>query len=74
MGTLLISGVIILPTASAKNLASGFKALVIISGVISFLAFIAGLMLSFAFNIPAGAGIVISNATILIILKVFRRK
>ena len=68
-GTLLISGVIILPAVAAKSLASRFKTLVIISGVVSFAAFIAGLAVSFAFNIPAGAGVILSNAAILISAK-----
>ena len=70
MGTLLISGVIILPAVSARKIASGFRMLVIISGVISFVAFVAGLLLSFVFNIPAGAGVIIANTCILIILRV----
>ena len=70
MGTLLISGVIILPAVSARKIASGFRMLVIISGVISFVAFVAGLLLSFVFNVPAGAGVIIANTLILIILKV----
>ena len=70
MGTLLISGVIILPAVSARKVASGFRMLVIISGVISFVAFVAGLLLSFVFNVPAGAGVIIANTLILIILKV----
>ena len=70
MGTLLISGVIILPAVSARKIASGFRMLVIISGVISFVAFVAGLLLSFVFNVPAGAGVIIANTFILIILKV----
>ena len=70
-GTLLISGVIILPAVSAKIIAKGFRSLVIISGLISFTAFIAGLVVSFAANIPAGAGVILSNAAILIIIKIF---
>ena len=71
-GTLLISGVIILPAVTARNLASRFKTLVIISGVVSFAAFIAGLIISFVFNIPAGAGVILSNTAILITTKIFR--
>lgn len=70
-GTLLISGVIIFPAVTAKNLASRFKTLVIISGVVSFTAFIAGLIISFIFNIPAGTGVILSNTGILILVKVF---
>ncbi|MBQ6435518.1 MAG: metal ABC transporter permease [Synergistaceae bacterium] len=74
MGTLLISGVIILPAVSAKNLASGFKALIIISGVISILAFLAGLIISFIFNIPTGAGIILTNTIILILTRAIKTK
>ena len=72
-GTLLISGVIILPAVSAKIIARGFRSLVIISGVISFAAFISGLIVSFIFNIPAGAGVILSNALILILVKVLKK-
>ena len=69
-GTLLISGVIILPAVSAKIIAHGFRSLVIISGIISLIAFVCGLIASFIFNIPAGAGVILSNALILILVKV----
>lgn len=70
-GTLLISGVIILPTVSARIIARGFRSLVIIAGAVSLVAFIAGLGLSFVVNIPAGAGVIIANAAILIITRIF---
>ena len=69
-GTLLISGVIILPAVSAKIIAHGFRSLVVISGIISLIAFVCGLIASFIFNIPAGAGVILSNALILILVKV----
>ena len=74
MGTLLISSVIILPAVSARNIASGFRLLVILSGIISFIAFILGLMVSFMLNLPAGASVVMVNAVILIIVKGLYRK
>ena len=70
-GTLLISGVIILPAVSAKIVARGFRSLVIISGIVSFVAFISGLVMSFVVNIPAGAGVILSNVAILILMKIF---
>ncbi|MBQ7151171.1 MAG: metal ABC transporter permease [Synergistaceae bacterium] len=73
-GTLLISGVIILPAVTAGSLASGFKSLVILSGLVSLIAFIAGLMISFAFNIPAGAGVIGANTLILILVKILKLK
>lgn len=72
MGTLLISGVIILPAVTARVIASGFKSLVIVSGVISLGAFLGGLVLSFVFNVPAGAGVVAVNTAMLAIAKVMK--
>ena len=69
-GTLLISGVIILPAVTAKIIARGFRSLVIISGTVSIIAFISGLLASFVFDIPAGAGVILANAAILIFVKI----
>ena len=71
MGTLLISGIIILPAVSAKSFAKGFKSLVIFAALISFVAFISGLILSFVFNLPAGASVILSSTIILILVKIF---
>ena len=71
-GTLLISGIIILPAVSAKSLASGFRSLVIISGMISLAGFVLGLVMSFMINIPAGAGVILADTAILILVKVIR--
>ena len=69
-GTLLISGIIILPAVTARRIASGFKSLVILSGIISLTGFIAWLVLSFLVNIPAGAGVILSDTAILILVRV----
>ena len=69
-GTLLISGIIILPAVTARRLASGFRNLVILSGIISLTAFILGLVMSFMINIPAGAGVILVNTAILILVRV----
>ena len=71
MGTLLISGIIILPAVSARSFAKGFKSLVIFAALISFIAFISGLILSFVFNLPAGASVILSSTIILILVKIF---
>ena len=71
MGTLLISGIIILPAVSAKSFAKGFKSLVIFAALISFIAFISGLLISFIFNLPAGASVILSSTIILILVKIF---
>ena len=69
-GTLLISGIIILPAVTARRLASGFRSLVVMSGIVSLVSFVLGLAVSFMINIPAGAGLILSNTVILIIVRV----
>ncbi len=69
-GTLLISGIIILPAVTARRLASGFRNLVVLSGVVSFVGFVLGLGLSFMINVPAGAGVILVNTLILLIVRV----
>ncbi len=71
-GTLLISGIIILPAICARNFNGGFLKLIIISGVIAFLTFIAGIILSLMFNTPSGAAIILVNIILLIIIKIIR--
>lgn len=62
MGALLISGIIIFPALTARRLASGFKKIIVISAVISLLCFFAGIFISFIWNLPAGASVIIANA------------
>ena len=70
MGTLLISGIIILPAVTARRLASGFMSLVILSGITALIAFVLGLVLSFVINLPSGAGVILVNTAILILVRV----
>ena len=58
MGTLLISSLIVFPAIIAKKTTVSFKGLVIISGIISVICFILGMILSFFLNMPTGAAIV----------------
>lgn len=61
MGTLLISSLIIFPAFIAKKLSRSFKGLMFVSMFISIFCFVLGIILSFEFNIPTGAGIVSVN-------------
>lgn len=67
MGTLLISSLIIFPTVIARKFVSSFKHLVILSALFSIFCFILGMILSFLFNIPTGAGIVFIDIITLLI-------
>lgn len=65
MGTLLISSLIIFPAFIAKKFARSFKTLVILSAFFSVFCFIFGILISFLFNLPTGAGIVLINVIVL---------
>ena len=70
MGTLLISGLIILPAVTAKNLVNSFKAVVITAGIISVVCFILGILASFILNIPTGPSIVAVNVVVLMLASI----
>ena len=61
MGTLLISSLIIFPAVTAKKIVKSFKGLMFLSAIISTICFVVGILISFIFNIPTGAGIVVVN-------------
>lgn len=67
VGTMLISSMIIFPTVSALQVARGFKSTILISSIISVLCVIFGVFLSYIFNLPTGATIVILNAICFVI-------
>ena len=73
MGTLLISSLIIFPAFIAKRFVSSFKHLVILSAFLSLFCFICGMIISFFFNLPTGAGIVLVNVVTLCISSVITR-
>lgn len=73
MGTLLISSLIVFPAIIAKGLTGSFKELIIISGIISIICFILGILLSFFINLPTGASIVLVYIVLLIITKIVNK-
>ena len=70
MGSLLISSLIIFPTLSARELCKNFKSVVITSAFISVISFTLGLILSFLWESPTGATIVIVNLIVFLFFKV----
>ena len=61
MGALLISSLIIFPAMSAMRIFKRFSTVTIASAIISVVCFITGMVLSYKFNIPSGAGVVCVN-------------
>lgn len=77
MGSLLISSLIIFPAVIARKLVSSFRAVAILSAVLSVVCFLAGLILSFQLNLPTGASIVMVNLAVLVLVIIgskFNRK
>ena len=62
VGTMLISSMIIFPTVTALQLSRSFKQTILLSVLISVFCVIAGVLISFVFNLPSGATIVMLNA------------
>lgn len=67
MGAMLISSLIIFPALSALRICKSFCSVVIVSAITSVIAFIAGIITSFAIDSPTGATVVIANLIIFII-------
>ncbi|MBQ7793770.1 MAG: metal ABC transporter permease [Clostridia bacterium] len=67
MGTMLISGLIIFPALTAKQIFKGFRGVIICSAAVSVFCFLAGLTASFYLSTPTGASIVIVNIIVFLI-------
>ena len=73
MGTLLISSLIIFPALSAMRVTKKFKAVMIVSAIISMICFFTGLVGSYMMELPTGATIVVSNLIVFILMSVAGR-
>lgn len=62
VGTMLISSMIIFPTVTALQISNSFKNTIFISGILSVTSVILGVFISFVYDFPTGATIVIVNA------------
>ncbi len=58
-GTMLVSSLIIFPAITALQVAAGFKAALALASVLGVLSVVLGVFISFAFNLPTGATIVL---------------
>ena len=61
MGSLLISSLIIFPALTSMRIFKNFKTVMISSAIISIVCFLIGMTLSYIYNLPTGASIVIMN-------------
>ncbi len=70
MGALLISSIITFPALSSMRICKHYKCTVIAAAVVSMVTFLLGLALSFLFDLPAGAAVVLCNLAVFLILSV----
>ncbi|MBR5527767.1 MAG: metal ABC transporter permease [Clostridia bacterium] len=64
MGTLLISSLVIFPALTAMRVFKSFRGVIICAGFTSVFAFLLGLLISFAAELPTGSSIVLADAVI----------
>jgi zinc transport system permease protein len=73
LGSLLISSLIIFPTLTAMRLAKTFKGVVAASVIVSAIAFVLGLILSYLLAAPTGATVVLVNLVVLIAAIIYEK-
>ncbi len=61
MGAMLISSMIIFPALTAMRVAKSFRGVVLCAAAVSVTCFLAALILSYAYNTPTGATVVVMN-------------
>lgn len=74
MGALLISSVMIFPALSAMRVCKRYKSVILMSALISVSAFIIGMLMSFLYDMPAGASVVVVNLVIFLIFSAISKK
>ena len=70
MGVMLISSIIIFPALTSMRIFKSFKKVVISSAIVSIVAFLLGIYLSYIYNISTGAMIVIVNLVLFILFTI----
>jgi zinc transport system permease protein len=73
VGAVLVSALIIIPAASAQNVSTDLRSMVLYALCFALLSVFAGMYLSFVFDSPSGSTIVLSATAIFLTSLVFRR-
>lgn len=73
VGTMLISSLIIFPAVTALQLAKSFRLTFVYSSVVALVSVLIGISLSYAYNLPTGASIVLVNAVFFMAAFLIRR-
>jgi zinc transport system permease protein len=67
MGALLISSLVIFPALSSMWLCKRFSTVTVCAAIISVVCYLVGLLVSFAYQTPTGASIVLANLAVFIL-------
>ncbi|MEN2984502.1 MAG: metal ABC transporter permease [Dictyoglomaceae bacterium] len=73
IGITLISALLVIPSSIVLPFSKSLKEMIIFSSIVSFIGIISGLTVSFYFNLPSGASIILI-LTFLFLISVFKRK
>lgn len=71
MGTMLISSLIIFPALTSMRVFKRFKTVIISSVFVSLTCFFIGMIMSYIYEIPTGASIVVSNLIVFLLFTIF---
>ena len=73
LGIILVSALLIIPPSIAKLMAKSFKLINVLSVIFAEVIVISGLIISYYFNLPSGAVIVLTGVVIFLALVVIKR-
>lgn len=73
VGTMLVSSLIILPAVSALQIMKSFRATIALAGVFAVASVITGIFVSYIYNLPSGATIVMVNFVFFVGSFLYRR-
>ena len=71
VGLLLITSLLIIPAASARQLAHSPEMMAVISSILAMLAVILGIYSSYYMDTPSGPSVVVASAIIFIMVSLF---
>lgn len=73
VGVMLVSALLILPAASSLQVAKSFKTAIIIGAIVALVSVLLGIIVSFFFDLPTGATIVMINVAFFSIALVLKK-
>ncbi len=73
VGLLLVTSMLIIPAASARQIAKSPESMVVISVIIAILSLVIGILISFKLDTPSGPSVVVSSSIIFVLSLLFSK-